>query len=588
MNQPHEHISTARGRRELLLVAGLALVTIALLFLVAKNSAYLHADSWSVATAGGSVLRPLLHFSSNAYLLWPSPFHAVLPAGAAGTLVYLALLLLALAVAAASLLPGREAAVLAVGMAVLVSFGCDVIVISSGVLFVVAVALFRVQRFELRPLGCYLAGTCFGLAALSVAATAAFVVLMLAALVAGSLKADVERQQLKLRAAALFVAFLGLQLLPAASFPDYPAASHLVAGYGVVEGLQPLLGTEPPVLVLDRTAIREQLKDVTPALLCLTFAVFMFSRFRRLHGPHFATVGFLLAIALLLESALVPIGISQIAPLQSFSRMVPEQVYLPMVAIMMGIATLSVVLGAALALPGRLGWAPLTVLVAALLIARDRPLFDAGAERNAAKEAVLAEFEAHQDRSRLEALVLSPSFAVFERFGLNETLARQQATTVVMPLALPQSVELRASSHEELLPLLRDGDAATRWSPGMGRQERGQWLALRLPEPIVIAGVKLATGPFYTDFPRGVEIRTAARCDDLKQVAAQGQLVAKEDPWEGPIGTSPSGYPLLGSQYDVTVVFSKPVLTGCLVVVQSGSTPSFDWSISELGLLTAQ
>ena len=588
MKEPIEHPPALRPRREPLIVAVFSILTVALLFLMARTPAYLHADSWTVAAGGAGVLRPLLHFESNAYLLWPSPFQAILPAGPAGTVLYLGVLLFALGFAAASLLPRRELAIFAVGASLVASFGCDVIVFSSSVLFVVAVALFRVAHFELRPRGCYLAGICFGLAALALVASAAFVVLMLAMLTAGALKDGSEGQQLKIRTAALAVAFLGLQLLPAVTFPDYPASSHLVAGYGVVEGLQPLLGTEPPVLVIDRTAIREQLTSVVPLLLCSAFAVFALTRFRRLHAPHFAAVGFLLAVALLFESTLVPISVSQIAPIQSFSRIVPEQVYLPLVAIVTGSAVLSIVLGAALVLPAQLGWAPLVGVVATLLIVRERPIFHAGGERGAAKELVLAELSTHLERPRLESLVLTPSFAVVQRFGLNEALARIETAKRATPLPLPAHAQVIASTRDDLVPLLRDGDPATRWSAGVGKQDRGQWLALRFVEPISVAGVRLASGPFYTDFPRGLEIRTAVNCDLPARIATQGELIAKEDPWEGPVGASPLGFPLLGSQYDVTVAFSKPLLTACLVVVQTGSTPSFDWSVSELGLLGVQ
>lgn len=569
-----------------MLVTVLATLSIALLFAAAGRDSYRHADSWSVAAGSGQMLRPLLHFESNAYLLWPSPFLAVLPEGPAGTMLYLGLLLFVLSFAAASLLPSRETSIVAVGAALIASFGCDVIVVSCGALFVIAVALFRVQRFDLGATGCYLAGICFGLAALALAATGAFVVLMLAMLTAGSLRADSGAQQLRLRSVALAVAFLGLQILPSAPFPDYPAGSHLVAGYGVVEGLQPLLGTEPPVLVIDRTALREQLAHLAPILLCFAFAVFAITRFQRVQGPHFATIGLVLSITLVLESSLVPIGVSQISPLQSFSRIVPEQVYLPLVAILSGISVLSIVLGGALALPAKVSWVPLVLLVGASLVTRERPIFQAGGERGAAKEAVLAELAVRLDQPQLEPLVLSPSFAVVRRFGLNETLARMKTARTATAMPLPATAQVTASSRGDLLPLLRDGDPATRWSPSNGRQERGQWLAIQFAEQTRIAGIRLATGPFYTDFPRGVEVRVAGNCDDAAKVATGGVLVVKEDPWEGPVGGSPTKYPLLGSQYDVTVTFSQPLLAHCVVVVQSGATPSFDWSVSELSLLS--
>ncbi len=580
--------------------APIALFAVAVAFVsLIQRSSFIRQDSWALAFGEQGFFQPLLHLDSNAFLIWPSPLGPLLPVGALGHVIYTGLLLL-LAACGAIFAAGRRPAVGAAAVVVLVlCVGCDTVVLSCAAFFLLGIGFFQIKGSALSRAGSSLAGCWFGALTASVVGCGAFLVLLLAAITAGEIDSAERAErgfstQLRFRVAALAVAFLALQFLPGPTFPDYPPGTHVVAGYGVVEGLQPLLGTEPPVQVIDRTAIREELQRWGPELLCLTFALLMVTLFVRAGNPRFALMAFLLAGALVLESGRVAITVSQIAPIQSYSRVIPEQVYLPLVAIATGLAVVCLVVGTGLLLSPRRAWTQLVVatLCAIGFAAIDaRPLLKSGPARHAAKQDVLNQYDGIIDsteRDRLKQIVLSPSFAIFERFGLRETLGRRALSDKVTPTGLPVASKVTASTREDLLPLLRDGDAATRWSPSLGVQQPGEWIGVRFHEPFTLVGVRLGTGPFYTDFPRGIEVRTSDACDQPGAIAVNGKTVAVDQPWEGPLVATPRGYPALASQYDVSVVFSKAITTKCLVIVLTGGTPSFDWSVSELSLLVLQ
>ena len=552
------------------------------------------ADSWFLTFGQHGLFSPLLHFESNAYLMWPNPLFSVLPQGQFGYGLYLSCLVLLITCSAAMLVNRREAVAAAVAVLLLVCFGCNVVVLSSAAVFSSAVALFGIERFALSRVGCLLLGALAGVCAVGLTSHAAFLLLLCGAIAAARTSAKTVAevgfsQQLLLRTSALSVAFIALLLLPSIQFPDYPQKSHVVQGYGVVEGLQPLLGSEPPLLVINRTALREQLANSSPILFCAAFSMLVFVGFCRAPAKRLASLGLVLAVALLLESAIFAIGISQIAPLQSFSRLVPEQVFLPLTTIAFALAVLCLLLSAAVILQRKAGFVLVVSMgLAGIVLARgESPLlsFDVTTTRSLLDE--LKQIGDPFQRSRLQDRLLSPSFAVYGRFGLQDLASRESISQTQVRTPLPVDAEVTSSLRSDLLPLLRDGKPDTRWSPSIGRQVGGEWLAIRFAEPLSVVGVEIGTGPFYTDFPRGVEVRTAESCADPAAIARGGELLVREDPWEGPVIFSPSGYPAFDSQYDIRVLFSAPRLVRCLVVVQSGRGASFDWSVSELSLFSS-
>lgn len=70
----------------------------------------------------------------------------------------------------------------------------------------------------------------------------------------------------------------------------------------------------------------------------------------------------------------------------------------------------------------------------------------------------------------------------------------------------PATFVVRASGHEERLPLLFDGNIDTRWISG-DRQDGGEFIEIRFPHPVDVGRVRLDTAPrSVMDYPRRLVI----------------------------------------------------------------------------------
>ena len=120
-----------------------------------------------------------------------------------------------------------------------------------------------------------------------------------------------------------------------------------------------------------------------------------------------------------------------------------------------------------------------------------------------------------------------------------------------------------------------DGQPHTRWST-RAPQKPGDWLRIDLPAPATLTGVELDLGPFRFDYPRGIAVEVAGTGGAWARVPATPHLVGRIV-W--------TGTHLLRDGVDRVVLRFAPVRTGALRLVQTGSDPVFDWSVTELRLV---
>jgi hypothetical protein len=73
----------------------------------------------------------------------------------------------------------------------------------------------------------------------------------------------------------------------------------------------------------------------------------------------------------------------------------------------------------------------------------------------------------------------------------------------------PRTLTVRASGHEDRVPLMFDGDIDTRWISG-DPQDGGEWIEIRFPHEVDVARLRFETSPrSVTDYPRRLAIDSA-------------------------------------------------------------------------------
>jgi hypothetical protein len=135
----------------------------------------------------------------------------------------------------------------------------------------------------------------------------------------------------------------------------------------------------------------------------------------------------------------------------------------------------------------------------------------------------------------------------------------------------PKSLTVRASGHEDRVPLMFDGDIDTRWISG-DPQDGGEWIEIRFPREVDVARVRFETSPrSVTDYPRRLTI------DSADATGAARTLFA---------GTVADRFiaALAIDELSAPVVIDLPRnRTATLRIQQAGRGTNW-WSVHELGL----
>jgi len=377
---------------------------------------------------------------------------------------------------------------------------------------------------------------------------------------------------------SLVAAFIYSLCLPSPSFPAYAAPGHLVPYYGVVDGLQPLFGDGPPMLHIDRAFLRSAF--AAPGLWLVVTAISMLlltakSDRERGGSREFALMAVFLAVSVALDTAVVSGDVSQISPVQTAARLLPGLFFI-------ALTPLALTAGVVLAC-GAAGETSIASLV--MLFALGCPLLWHSELTNAKDGALWEKVAAIPDakeRARVTKILQSPSYWLIREYGLSSAEPQRilKPESFVSAQTLP--VHYAASVGEGKLSLIADARDTTAWSTAGGAQRGGEWVNFVFDAPVSPAGIRLETGRYFTDFPRGVEIRTATDCSVEDRTFEQYRVVYSSRDNQGEILYTADGYPYFSEQYTFAYTFPARTTAKCILVRQTGTDSHFDWSISEV------
>lgn len=587
-NAPTTASSPTAGERRTparMALGGALLLLVLSIFVLFRSGIELLVDnSEHVLTAARTGLSPLpllVHFQSNATLaVSPSPVLLAL-AGGAGAAGYIALVLVAVfAGLVCAVVAGRRhdsAAVAALAAAIivpalLIGIGADLRLLTgcAGMLFIAASAI----AFLNAPGHAAVRAAGWMLIALYLTWSLTRQTVLLAGM-CGAFAAlfteggSINRRRIVFAMGVMLPVLLAAMAAP--HLPAYPEKGHVVPGYGVVDSLRPLLGSEPPTMFVNRSRLRALWTFPAMSLFCgsLLVAILLAST-RRSYA--LAGVAAVLGGVAVLDGASMSVGASQLAPLQGATRLFPEQLYLPLISdtIVFGALVLAVaVLRARAAMPIALG----TMTVILTLLVRGDGLTTTSALAARSRDSAPWRAAALAGNERVAS---TPSY-----FVLHSSQWSGACPTAEVQYVSPASLGLTfdASARADLLPLATDGDLKTRWSPSTGRQLGSDWVLLSLPPDVDLRSLRLRTGAFFSDFPRSVRIIGRNRCD-----AGETLFELVIDPWEGELRCTKAGLPYYGEQNDVTIAIPAGARPGCIKVAAEGRTDRFDWSIAEIEL----
>ena len=368
---------------------------------------------------------------------------------------------------------------------------------------------------------------------------------------------------------------LGISCPP--PIPDYPVGAHVVAARGLLEHYRPMVGSDPAIISYDWMLARAMVfpyAAVGVVVSALLVGLALRCVRRDTERVPWAFPGIALAVfsAVLLDSSVVDPMWSQILPLQSLARLMPELSYLPTARIGLWLGVFFCF--ASIANCGR--WQslcaaipPIVVLTLRLVPGDSYSRFEMAGSQRSLIELTSGESFAAQTK------IFSPSFALFREFGVQRIRQMERDTSKqLLRVPHPGEVTLRSALGEQSLPFAVDGNLKTRWSTGAGGQRGGERIELGLPG-LRLRALRLELGAYGSDFPRGLR---------LSAYDAAGQLceTIEESPWEGPVLFSPNGFPYFGPQQDVTIRFVNACVLSRLVIEQTKAVETFDWSIAEI------
>ena len=278
---------------------------------------------------------------------------------------------------------------------------------------------------------------------------------------------------------------------------------------------------------------------------------------------------------------MLPESLSQIGPIATLTRIIPGYSSL---AITPMVAVLTVITLSLYGVRVLQSWRGLAIsfIAAASLLTRSvsyptsHTLQTPLARLNLPPEILSQKFvDAHP-------FLVSPSFNVFSSFNYLPLFHPEKTLSESRKIAIPFERLLTQSSpltDERILKKAFDGSEATRWSPKEGGQRGGEWLTFPLPPTTPLDGIGLLTGPYVTDFPRGLTVTHQPECDGPPE---KNELLFSAPHWLGPLKKTDDGYPYFGGEEEVRIPFPHSITGGCLKVEQTGFSESFDWSVTEV------
>ncbi len=518
---------------------------------------------------------PLIQTATNAFFMWqaPWPFAALLPNGPASTWCLMLLILFGLGSATLTFVskdhcPPSQlllAAVLPPSMLYLL-FGIDLALFSTIAWIPWVSSTSYAPDLRRRMLLLAISGLLLLLSSwqLSVLALGA------AFLLSDQSRLGVLPAERRLRVALLILAIMLAASAPLPEVPAYPRLAHLVPDDGLPGNMRPLFGPELPLPVINREVSR----FLFPAYawgLCLLFIAL-----RRFHAPssrrrwNIATCAFLLVG---LDGWPLDEALTSIMPLQSFTRIIPGLFLFPLAPFVLAFGVFSA-LQASIHLRSRLAalclWCVLLLPIGSAL--------HAGALLPSRIDSLVRQAMYVGDPA-LTRIVVSPSHEALRALGWGNVRRRTLNTLSKHHIStFPVTIE---SSAPEGLSALADHNRQTRWTPAKGSQSGSEWLRLRFQSPIRVNGLLLVTGPYESDFPRGLRVRYGESCEEYPALLSTPRIAFESPSWQGRVQLTKAGYPYFAGQEDVDLLFPSTIETDCLLIEQTAEA-SFDWSVAEL------
>jgi hypothetical protein len=360
---------------------------------------------------------------------------------------------------------------------------------------------------------------------------------------------------------------------PMPEIPNYPKSAHVLPFDGVYGTLRPLIGPTYPFDVLDRAALRTIYDDRSLAILLLSiFAWWVRRRHQSYVARYTAKVGLVLALLATLNTCL-PEPWATISPLPSLSRLIPWGTCYSVTSVALGLAAWMTVTSLVLN-TGALSLIPLLCTGVLVVLTGSPTVFSP----------LLRRVDAVNSES-LRPLLSTPSAVILRSLAESSTDITKQLESIRQTHQLLSRDIRDLEAEVQIYPTSVKPEIATasrdmtwRWSTHTGAQTGIEVLTIRFKEPLVLHGIELDPGPYFTDYPRGLRI-TGGPCDQ-----SSAPTIVDYPVWQGSLHTLHRGVPYFSPRNEVKAVFPAPVTAQCLFIYQTGKA-AFDWSISRIRIL---
>ncbi|MCB0310154.1 MAG: hypothetical protein KDD42_02895 [Bdellovibrionales bacterium] len=392
---------------------------------------------------------------------------------------------------------------------------------------------------------------------------------------------------------ALPIGLFVYNFIPIPTIPDYPPLARVVPDDDLPGILRPLVGPDTIIPIVNRVAMHSLYGFIAALALGLAFLLSM-STLKKDRSIHLLCISLFLLLSAAWDVS-APEFLSQVGPLAAVSRVIPGLFFTPLfkLCFCLGISLYSVSLVMRDEMARIMLFHTFLLGMAMLLPSTRIPLLP-GILRDSSALAPITQWDERrsefspQQEQRIVKTLASPSFMVLREAGLEAALEK----VALEELSLRRLKANIIASHNSIprrIKHLSDNNLTTRWSAQHGAQNGDEWLLITWQQAITLSGIKLDTGAYKSDFPRGIEISLYNKCsvdplDDHPNSVPLLSFLQKD--WQGPIEHTKAGYPFFGAQSDVTIRFNRkiPDVT-CLLVKQIGRNTYFDWSVAEVRLL---
>jgi hypothetical protein len=383
----------------------------------------------------------------------------------------------------------------------------------------------------------------------------------------------------------ILISVVSYLFLPDIHFPNYSSVGHLVSDDGLPGNILPFFGNTPNIPIINRENLKQSLYLLVNIQLVISFLSYIFIKKNTLNK-------LVLIISIFCWLDIVPIeDINQISPLASISRIIPVLFLFPVTPIL---CALNLLLISLLLLiysnKNYHGCIALLILLSTTFVNKKIILSQAGYLYQNFSNNIEIEFLnlPREKQKKYLPYLVSTSFIVLDKIGFWPLEIADTIKSYRFSSLIKHNPALLASTNQSEINNLVDRNIATRWSPSNAKQIGSEWFHLYFNTPLTIHGLELDSGPFFTDFARGLEIRAKDSCLQPATIDPNNtdyKLLFKEPKWEGSLTFTSDNYPYFEGQASGRIYFKENKVVQCLLVKQIGQNNNYDWSVAELKFL---